>query len=185
MSEPTPEAPVPTEPPTPPPAEPVTEKSFTQDDVNAMLAKQKREQFGDYGDLKAQAARLAELEESQRTEAEKVAARAATAEKERDEARAQSLRYDAAITHGVGKDYFDLLGSGTEEEIASRAERVGGLLKVQSENEQLKAELEALRTGKPAPLNGRPVEALKPGATPTTDQTQDDLDYAALFGANG
>lgn len=158
-------------------------KSFTQDDVNALLAKQKRETFGDYGELKAKAAKLAEFEESQRTEAEKVTARAAAAERERDEARAQSLRYDAALEHGISKDYFDMLGSGTQDDITSRAQRLGGLLKVQAENEQLKAELDALRQGKPAPANGRPTPALKPGATPEATQTEDDVLYERLYGA--
>lgn len=183
MSEPIPEVPAVPEPtPTPVPTEPAATKSFTQDDVNALLAKQKREQFGDYGDLKAKAAKLAEFEESQRTEAEKVAARAVEAEKERDSARAESLRYKAAAIHGVNEDNFDLLGSGTEDEIAARAQRVGNLLKVQTENEQLKAELEALRAGKPAPINGRPIEQLKPGATPQNTPTEDDVLYNSLFG---
>lgn len=180
MSEPTPEQ---TPTPEPKPDEQPAAKSFSQDEVNSLLAKQKREAFGDYGDLKQKAAKLAELEESQRTEAEKIAARATAAEKERDEARAQSLRYDAALEHGVGKDFFDLLGSGSAEEIASRAERVGSLLKVQAENEQLKADIEALRAGKPAPAHGRPTAALKPGATPENNKTEDDVLYEALYGS--
>lgn len=175
---------------TPAPVEPVAQtpepgKSFSQEDVNAMLAKQKREQFGDYGDLKAKATKLAELEQAQMTEAEKVAERAAAAERERDEARATTLRYDAAITHGIGKDHFDLLGSGDEAAIGARAEKLGALLKTAAEVDQLRAEVEALRAGKPVPTNGRPVEALKPGATPENSQSQADADYAALFGANG
>lgn len=104
-----------------------------------------------------------QLQESQKTEQQKIAERAATAERERDEAKADGLRYKAAAKHGINEDYFDLLGSGDEETISSRAERVGGLLK---ENAEMKAELEALRAGKPAPANGRPTEALKPGASP-------------------
>ena len=156
-----------------------TPRAFTQDEVNALLAKQKREQFGDYGDLKAKAAKLTEFEEAQRTEAEKAAARAAAAEQDRDSARAESLRYKAAATHGIGEDYFDLLGNGDEPTITARAERVGGLLR---DNAAMKAELDALRAGKPAPTNGRPTEQLKPGATPESTQTEDDVLYNSIFG---
>lgn len=168
--------------PTPTPTEPATPKSFTQDDVNAMLAKQKREQFGDYGDLKARAAKLAEIEESQKTEQQRHADAAAQSKREADEARAEALRYKAAATHKVDVDNFDLLGSGTEEEVSARAERVGALLSLRDENVQLKAELDALRAGKPAPLPGRPVAALKPGATPEHNPTEDDVLYNSLFG---
>lgn len=120
-----------------------------------------------------------ELEEAQKTEAQRLAERQVAVERERDEARAEGLRYKAAATHGIGQDYFDLLGSGDEETIAARAERVGGLIR---ENTQMKAELEALRAGKPAPSTGRPVEALKPGATPTNSESADDALYNSLFG---
>lgn len=125
------------------------------------------------------AKRLAEFEESQKTEQQKIADRAAAAERERDEAKADGLRYKAAAKHQIGEDYFDLLGSGDEETISSRAERVGSLLK---ENAAMKAELEALRAGKPAPVSGRPTEALKPGATPENAKTEDDENYESLFG---
>jgi chemotaxis protein histidine kinase CheA len=128
------------------------------------------------------ARRLQELEDAQKTEAQRLADRQAAIERERDEARSEGLRYKAAAKHGVGEDYFDLLGTGDEEAINARAERVGSLLKLTTENEQLKAELEALRAGKPAPVGGRPVPALKPGATPENAQTEDDVLYSSLFG---
>lgn len=124
------------------------------------------------------ARRLAEFEESQKTEQQKIADRAAAAERERDEARADGLRYKAAAKHAIGEDYFDLLGSGDEETISSRAERVGGLLK---ENAEMKAELEALRAGKPAPANGRPTEALKPGASPEPISGAQDHSYPSSW----
>ena len=128
----------------------------------------------------AQAAqRLAEIEDAQKTEQQRLADRQAQIERERDEARAEGLRYKAAATHGISEDYFDLLGSGDEETIGSRGERLGALLR---ENASMKAELEALRAGKPAPTNGRPVEALKPGATPENAQSEDDVLYSSLFG---
>lgn len=186
MSEPTPEpTPEPTNEPAgePKPSEPAPSKSFTQDDVNALLARQKREQFGDYGDLKTKAAELDELKQSQQSEAERIAARATAAERERDDARAEGLRYKAAATHGISEDYFDLLGTGDQEAIDARGQRLGALIKTASEVEQLRAENEALRAGKPVPTSGRPVEALRPGATPTATQSEDDITYNQLFGS--
>jgi hypothetical protein len=133
-------------------------------------------------ELEPLATRAQELEAAQQTEAERIAARATAAERERDEAKAEGLRYKAAATHGIGEDYFDLLGTGDAEAIGERAQKVGALLKVQSENAQLRAEVEALRAGKPAPIQGRPVEALKPGATPEHAPTEEDEVYARLFG---
>ena len=123
-----------------------------------------------------------QLKEAQQTEAERVAARASAAERERDEAKAEGLRYKAAATHGIGEDYFDLLGSGNADEIGERAQKVGALLQVQSENAQLRAEIEALRAGKPAPTTARPIESLRPGATPEHTQSEDDVLYTSLFG---
>lgn len=123
------------------------------------------------------AKRLAEFEESQKTEAQKIADRAAAAERERDEAKADGLRYKAAAKHGVDEDHFDLLGTGDEETIAGRAERVGGLLKLAAENEQLKAEIDALKQGKPSPATTRPTAALKPGATAEQIPAAEDDSY--------
>ena len=130
-------------------------------------------------ELEPLASKAQELEAAQQTEAERIAARATAAERERDEAKAEGLRYKAAATHGISEDYFDLLGAGDAETISGRAERVGGLLK---ENATLRAEVEALRAGKPAPTNGRPIEALKPGATPENATSEDDVLYNSLFG---
>lgn len=65
---------------------PEPERTFTQDEVNRMIqdrvARVKREAPEDYADLKAQAAKWAEYEESQKTELEKAQAAAKKAEKE-------------------------------------------------------------------------------------------------------
>lgn len=127
------------------------------------------------------AKRLADLEESQKTEAQKVADRAAAAEAARDEAIADGIRYKAAARHNVDEDHFDLLGSGDEETILARAEKVGTLLALRTENEQLRADVEALKQGKPAPSQTRPISALKPGATAETIEPAKDDSYPADF----
>lgn len=155
-------------------------QQLSQEKVNALLAEQKRklaEQYGDYSDLKAKAAKLDELEEQSKTEQQRAAEAAARAQKDAEDARTETLRYKAAATHGVDPDNFDLLGSGTEEEVAARAERVGGFLKMQAENEQLKAELDALKQGKTAPTHHRPTAALKPGATAEQIPAAEDNSY--------
>jgi hypothetical protein len=182
MSESTPE-------PAPPPAASVPEvqpepQMIPQERVNALLAEQKRkerERFSDYDDLKAKAERLAQMEEASKTEQQRTAEAAQKAQQEAAEARAEALRYKAAATHKIDPDYFDLLGSGDEETIGTRAERVGSLLAAQREVEQLRAENEALRAGRPAPTTARPVESLRPGATPENALTEDDVLYNSLF----
>lgn len=159
---------------------PAETQTFNQEQVNALLAEQKRkerEKFAGYDDLKKKAEQFDAAQEAAKSEQERAADAARKAQADADSARSEALRYKAAATHKVDPDYFDLLGSGTEEEIASRAERVGGLLQVQAENEQLKAELEALRQGKPAPLTQRPTAALKPGATAEQIPSAEDDSY--------
>lgn len=62
-----------------------TSKTFTQEQVNTLLADQKRkaaERFADYDDLKAAKSRLDELETANQTELQKLQARAEKAERE-------------------------------------------------------------------------------------------------------
>jgi hypothetical protein len=89
----------------------------------------------------------------------------------------RGLRYKAAATHGIGEDYFDLLGSGDEETINARAERIGALVKTASEIEQLRAEVEALRAGKPAPITGTTRRGTQARRDPDNAQTEDDVLY--------
>lgn len=185
MSEQTPEAAPATEAPeatqtetTPPPAPEQPKPAETVD-----FWKQKAREQESRAKSNADAAkRLQEIEDSQKTEQQRILDRQTAIERERDEARAEGLRYKAAAKHGISEDYFDLLGTGDEETIATRAERIGSLVKTASEVEQLRAEVEALRAGKPVPTSGRPVEALRPGATPSSATSEDDVLYNSLFG---
>lgn len=186
MSEAAPEAVAPeTTAPAPEAAPEQPAQALTQEQVNALLAEQKRklrEQYAGFDELKAKAEQFDAAQEAAKTEQQRAAEAAAKAQQEAQEARAESLRYKAAATHGIGQDYFDLLGSGDEEAISARAERLGALLQTASEVERLRAENEALRAGKPVPTSGRPIEALRPGATPTSAQNEDDVLYNSLFG---
>jgi hypothetical protein len=94
-----------------------------------------------------------------------------------DAARLASERADRAelgVEHGIGKDHLDLLGGGSRDDMASRAERLAPLLAASREVEQLRAENAALREGKQPPAAARPVANLHPGAAPVQVDTTDD-----------
>ena len=73
---------------------------------------------------KAAAEKLAAFEESQKSEAQKLADRAAQAERERDEARLEALRTKVGMHKKLPADVIDLLKGDTEEELAAHADRL-------------------------------------------------------------
>ena len=75
------------------------------------------------------AARLAEIEEASKSEAQKAAEARAAAEQDAAEARAELARTKALLKYGLSEDDADLLGSGTPEEIDARAGRLAERLK--------------------------------------------------------
>lgn len=100
-----------------------------------------------------------ELEEKNKTELQKAQERAAAAEK-RDQEREQSFtRLDLAVTHGIEPDNIDLIGSGSREEMEQRALRVKAMQQAQVTT---------------APPSNRPVEGLRPGASPEPPAPADD-----------
>lgn len=154
-------------------------KTFTQEQVNAMLADQKRkagEKFADYGDLKTKAARLDEIEAANATELEKAvkAARdeATTAERTRTasilaaaEARAQaSERFQNPAT---AVRLLDLSGVPVTEEGEVDANAVKGLLDALAESDPY-----LLKATKPTvPTPGQAGIGVTGGApVPTTPQ---------------
>ena len=68
------------------------QRTFSQDEVNQMMAKTRREtrsQFGDYNQLKERAQKADELEQAQMTEAQKMEQRAIDAERRASDAQQQ------------------------------------------------------------------------------------------------
>lgn len=122
-------------------------------------------------ELKPRADQFAALEEASKSEAQRLSEAATNAQREAETARAEAVRYKAAATFGIPADHFDLLGSGTEEEITARAEKLQALLAIQ-----------AAPPGA-APVPTRPLEQMRPGATPSETDNEDDVMYARLFGA--
>ena len=72
--------------------EPTPEQTFTQEQVNRMMAQTRRDErgkFSDYGELKTRATRADELEQEKLTETERMEARAVEAEKKAADAQQQ------------------------------------------------------------------------------------------------
>lgn len=71
------------------------------------------------------AQRLAEIEEAQKTEAEKAADRLRQAEADRDRAAAEAMRFKVASKYGIGEEDADLFLTGSDEEtLTKQAERL-------------------------------------------------------------
>lgn len=124
-------------------------------------------------ELKPRAEQFAALEEASKSDAQRLQDAATAALQQAQEAQSETLRLRVALKHGISEDDFDLLGSGTEEQIAGRAQRIAGLRA---------AAAAAQNSAAPVSPSRRPVEQLRPGATPTTQLSEDDQVYAAIFG---
>lgn len=120
-------------------------------------------------ELKPKAEQFQALEEASKSEAQRLQEAAEAAKRDADEARAEAIRYKAAATHGISADHFDLLGTGTEDEITARAEKIANLLSAQAATAQTVT-----------PPATRPVEQLRPGATPAGAESEDDVILAKL-----
>lgn len=100
----------------------------SQDELNRVLddrLKRERAKFSDYKDLKSKAARLDELEQANQSELERANGRVTEAEKQANDARAESLRLRTAIQHDITLEDADLFLTGTDEEtLTAQAKRL-------------------------------------------------------------
>lgn len=81
------------------------------------------------------AKRLAEIEESQKSEAEKAADRIRQLEAETEAARREALRFKVATKHGIGDEDADLFLTGSDEEtLTKQAERLAARMDGQMKN---------------------------------------------------
>jgi hypothetical protein len=122
-------------------------------------------------ELKPKADQFTQLEEASKSELQRIQEAQTAAERRAEQAVSDAIRYKAAATHGIPADHFDLLGSGTEEEITARAEKISTLLAAQAAQQQT-----------PTRPPTRPVEQMRPGATPGEAETEEDVIYGQLFG---
>lgn len=94
----------------------------SQEDFDRAIQKRiarERAGFADYDDLKSKAARLAEIEAANQTEAEKVQARLEAAEKRASDLEAKALKSEVAAAKGVPSA---LLTGSTQEELEAAAD---------------------------------------------------------------
>lgn len=98
--------------------------TFTQDQVNALIAKEKgkiQSKFADYGDLKAAAAKLEEIEAANATELEKAQKKAAELEAKLAETSASALRQKVAMEKELPAKLVPFLTATDEEGLAEQA----------------------------------------------------------------
>jgi hypothetical protein len=100
---------------------------------------------------------------------------AAAAQAAAEKATADAIRWKAAATHSIPAEDFDLLGTGTEEEITSRAQRIAAKNAAQAAAAAPTPPTPVI----PSPVT-RPVAQMLPGATPTDAPNEDDQILAAL-----
>lgn len=87
--------------------------------IQARIARERAKIPADYDDLKAQAAKFAEWENSQKTEAQKQADELAAAQAQIAELTTARIRAEVAAAKGVP---VDLLSGGTQEELEAAAD---------------------------------------------------------------
>lgn len=143
--------------PATPPAPAATEP--TREELAAQLAAAQAQLADAAPILEAHTA----TQEQNKTEVQKALDRATAAEN-REAALTVKL---VAAQHGISEENIDLLGTGTHEELQARAARLAALAPAPT------PPAGAVGTP-PAPPSQRPVEALKPGASPAAPVVPDD-----------
>ena len=134
--------------------------------------KRAKDNFAQVNELKPLADQFRSLEEASKSELQRQTEALEAANRDRDNARAEALRFRVAAEHGIGKDDLDLLGSGDEEQLTARAARVA----------ELRAAAKAAEAAaKPTPQ--RPTENLRPGATPSGRLSEDEALYEQIYGS--
>lgn len=100
----------------------------SQEDLNAIIGERvsrERAKFSDYEDLKAKAARLDEIEQANKTEAEKSSERIAALEQELAQTKTEALRSRVQARFGISDDDASLFLTGNDEAtLTKQAERL-------------------------------------------------------------
>jgi hypothetical protein len=116
-------------------------------------------------DLEPLATKAKELEEAGRSDVEKLTDRVSQAEKLAGEKDLHIARLTAVLEHGLDMDSVELLGGGTAEEIATKAQRLA----------------ELINTGRG--LRGKPKEQLRGGASKDEDEISDERESPSQLAA--
>lgn len=165
----TPEPPAPTEPPQPPaptaPEPPKRKTDWTGEEAAAEIEKVRAEAAEwrrKFREAEPIVQAHNEAEEAAKTELQRATDRAAEAERVAATREAELNVLRAAAKHGIPEEDYDLLGSGTPEELDARAARLAARY--------------PSSTAPTPPPSDRPVEGLRPGASPTPP-AQPDYSY--------
>lgn len=108
-----------------------------------------------------------EAEEANKSEAQREREARELIQRERDDLLVGYTRLELAAQYNIPPDEIDLIGSGSREEMETIAARLGPLF--------------ASRERTPAPPSNRPVEGLRPGASPEPPKPEDNS-YPAEWG---
>ena len=112
---------------------------------------------------KSAADKLAEIEESKKTEIQKAMERAEQAEQRINELEREKTRLSVIASHGIPEDYQDLVKGDSEEELAASAEKVKSLIESAAQKQGVEQASYVIPSegGSPAslPLNGDGIEA--------------------------
>lgn len=150
------------------PAEPVEEAKPEPRDYEAEIAKLRKENANwrtKYREAEPVLKQHQEMEEASKTELQREREAREALQKERDQLQIGYTRMELAAMHNIPPDDIDLIGSGSREEMEARAERLGALHAASGKTS--------------APPSDRPVEGLRPGATPEPPKPADDSYPAA------
>lgn len=107
-------------------------KTFTQDQVNDLLARQKgdvQRKFSDYDTLKDKASKLDEMEAASQSEVEKLTSKLAKAEERASTAEGRLVRFQVATEKKLPAELVERLQGSTPEELAADADKLLELVK--------------------------------------------------------
>lgn len=148
--------------------EPEDKTPLTTEQYEAQLAKLRKENAGWRTKLRETEPIVKahhEKEEAAKTEIQRAQEAAQQAQSELATLQIGYTRLELAAQYNVSPDNIDLIGSGSREEMEDRATRLGALLS----------------TAPTPPPSNRPVEGLRPGASPEPPK-QEDTSYPASWG---
>lgn len=179
---------------TTPPAQPAG-KTFTQEELNRLLKEEKnkvRSQYADYDDLKTKAAKLAEIEQANLSEAEKL-------QKQLDDARqaiarAEQARLDALETVKTSTIRAAVVSKAAElnfenpEDAYSLLDKTGLSISDAGQVEGVETALKSLAETKKYLIKqqqGRPLEPFNPVGSGQQLQESDAARRARIYGSGG
>lgn len=150
-----------------PQEEPAADEAKPGRDYEAEIAKLRKENATwrtKYREAEPVLKQHQEMEEANKTELQRVQEALEAERREKAEYQLGYTRMELAAMHNIPPDDIDLIGSGSREEMEARAVRLGAL---------------HATTKTSAPPSDRPVEGLRPGATPEPPKPADDSYPAA------